>query len=112
MKSPLESDSVSEVALPKSSVTRSLMFGIGGKVVVVGRYLDFARLQLLHGMISAMVAEFQLIGLSPQSNSYELMPQANSEYRLPSHETFYVVHRIRAWLGVARTIGQEHSIRF
>src|SRR5438445_5021684 len=86
--------------------------GIDGKVVVVGRYLDFARLQLLHGMISAMVAEFQLIGLSTQSNSYELMPQANSEYRLPSHETFYVVHRIRAWLGVARTIGQEHSIRF
>src|SRR5438876_9664900 len=85
---------------------------IGGKVVVVGRYLDFARLQLLHGMISAMVAEFQLIGLSPQSNSYELMPQANSEYRMPSSASKKKVHRIRAWLGVARTIGQEHSIRF
>ena len=60
--------------------------GIDGEVVIVRSDLDLAGCQLLHGMISAMVAEFQLIGLSPQSNSYELMPQANSEYRLPSHQ--------------------------
>src|SRR5450759_459805 len=72
--------------------------------------LDLARGQLLHRMISAVVAEFQLESLSPERDARELMPQANSENRLPSHQPPNVIDRVGAGLGIAWAVRQEHYV--
>src|SRR5260370_35808805 len=61
-------------------------------------------------MISAVVAEFQLEGLPSERNSGELMSQADSENRLPSHQAPNVVDGIRAGVGIARAIREEHAV--
>src|SRR5260370_4690595 len=61
-------------------------------------------------MISAVVAEFQLEGLPSERNSGELMSQADSENRLPSHQAPNVVDGIRAGFGIARAIREEHAV--
>ena len=58
--------------------------GIDGEIMVVRGDLDFAAGQLLHRMIAAVVAEFQLKGLASKGNAGELMSQANAEDRLAS----------------------------
>src|SRR5271157_947244 len=78
--------------------------------MVVRGDLDLAAGQLLHWMISAVMAEFQLEGFSSERNAGELMAQANSENRLPSHQAANVIDRICAGLGIARAVRQEHSI--
>ena len=59
--------------------------GIYRKVVVVRRDLNFPGLQLLYGMIAAMVSELQLVGSAAQGDSHELMSQTDTENRLSSH---------------------------
>src|SRR5208282_4536946 len=78
--------------------------------MVVRGDLDLAAGQLLYRMISAVVAEFQLEGLASERNSDQLMPQADSEDRLPSHQTPNVVDRIGAGLGIARPSRQENAV--
>src|ERR1700730_6070352 len=80
--------------------------------MIVCRDLNFSSMQLLHGMISPVVAELQLVGPSSQRNARKLMAEANSEYRLPSHEPANVLYRIGARLRVTRPVGQKHSMRF
>src|SRR5208282_5977249 len=45
-----------------------------------------------------------------ERNSHQLMAQANSENRLPSHQAPDVVDRIGTGLGIARAVRQEHSV--
>src|ERR1700687_195915 len=80
--------------------------------MVMRRDLDLAAQQLLHRMISAVVAEFQLEGFPSERNAGKLMSQADSEDRLASQQAPNIVDRIRAGLGIARTIGQEHAVWF
>src|ERR1700687_558832 len=84
--------------------------GIDREVMVMRGDLDLAAGELLYGMIPAVVAEFQLEGLASERYAGELMSQANSENRLPSHQSPNVVDRIRAGLGIARPVRQEHSV--
>src|SRR5208337_631068 len=72
--------------------------------------LDLAAQQLLHRMISAVVAEFQLEGLASERNASELMSQANSKYRLASHQATNVVDRVGAGFRIARAVRQEDSV--
>src|SRR6476469_6289921 len=60
--------------------------GIDSEVVVVRRNLDLPRVQLLHRMVSAVMSKLQLKSFPTESDSSELMPQANSENRLAPHE--------------------------
>src|SRR5579863_5130129 len=84
---------------------------VDSEVMVVGRDLDLAGLQLLHRMISAVMTEFQLKSLSAQGNACELMPQADSENRLPSHEPADGIYCVCAWLRVARAVREEDAVR-
>jgi hypothetical protein len=59
---------------------------INCKVVVVRGDFDLPRLQLLHGMIPAVMAKFQLESFSAQCDSSELMSQADSKNRLPAQQ--------------------------
>ena len=56
------------------------------EVVVLGRDLDRPRLQVLHRMVAAPVAEFQLIGLGTAGQANHLMAQADTEDRVNSSD--------------------------
>src|ERR1700679_1923468 len=47
--------------------------GIGSEVMVVGRYLNLPRLQMLHWMIPAMVAKLQLESFPAERDAGQLM---------------------------------------
>lgn len=53
---------------------RRQRIGINREVVIVRRDLDLAGVQLFHGMIPPMMAEFQLVGFAAQSDARQLMP--------------------------------------
>src|SRR4029079_3667415 len=59
---------------------------IDSKIMVVRRDLDLPRVQLLYGMVSAMMSKLQLESFSAKRNSRELMPKANPEDRLTTHQ--------------------------
>src|SRR5271163_3218176 len=71
---------------------RQLDFTVGqrirvdGKIMVVRRDLNLARLQLLDRMIPAMMPELQLESFSAQCNASELMSQTDSEDRLQNFQ--------------------------
>src|ERR1019366_1223865 len=71
---------------------------------------DLAGGQLLHGMISAVVAEFQLEGLASERYADELMSQANSENWLPSHQAANVVDRVGTGLGISRAVREKYAV--
>src|SRR4030081_4071134 len=85
---------------------------IDREIVVVGGDLDLARLELLDRMITAVVSELQLERLAAQRNSNQLMSEADSEDRLPSHQPSNAIHRVCTRLGIARAIRQKHAVRF
>src|SRR5438034_2113439 len=63
-------------------------------------------------MISAVMSKFQLVGFSAQGNTRQLMPQADTEDWLSSHEAANVIYRVCAGLGIAWSVGQKHAVRF
>ncbi len=59
--------------------------GIDGVVMIVRRDLHLARAGMLHRMVAAMMAEFQLVSLATQCQADELVSQANPEDRHLAH---------------------------
>jgi hypothetical protein len=49
--------------------------------VILDRNGNRAGFNILHGMVAAVVAELELIGLTTQGKSEHLMAQTNAEYR-------------------------------
>src|SRR6476659_8571056 len=52
-----------------------------GKVVILRRDFDLPRPEIHHGVIGAMMAELQLVGLQSKRESKNLMAKADAEYR-------------------------------
>ena len=69
--------------------------GINGVAVVLRRDLDAAGRQVLHGLVAAVVAEFQLEGSPPSPDAQDLMPQADAEERHAAPEFPHRINRIR-----------------
>src|SRR5579862_127392 len=63
-------------------------------------------------MISAMVAEFELVSFAAEGKPRELMSEANSENRLAPHQSSDVVDGIGAWFRIAGAVGEKHAIGF
>src|SRR3989338_5057056 len=53
--------------------------GVEGEAVVLGGYLHFARCEIHHRLIPSMMAELELIALSPQLQAHDLMAKTNSK---------------------------------
>src|SRR5436305_443862 len=85
--------------------------GIDGKVMVMRSDLDFAGVQLLNGMIAAVVSEFEFESFAAERNAGKLMSEADAENRLASHKAADVVDRVGARLGIAGAVGEEDAIR-
>src|SRR4029077_10804944 len=79
--------------------------------MVVSRDLDLSGLQMFDWMIPAMMSKFELVGLPTQRDSSQLMPQANSEDRLASHQPADGIDRVGTRFGVPRPIRQENAVR-
>src|ERR1700691_5038415 len=79
--------------------------------MVMPRNLDLAARQLLHRMISAMMAKFELKGLAAERDAGQLMPQANPEDRLASHESPNVIDSVSTGLGITGPGRQGNSVR-
>ena len=84
--------------------------GIDCEIVIVRCDFDSAAVQLFYRMISAVVAELQLVGLAAQRQAYKLMPQADAEDRHAPHQAADVVLGIIAGLRISWPVGQENSI--
>src|ERR1700724_1518979 len=91
--------------------TLSERIRIDGEVVVVRRDLDLPCLKLLYWVVSAVMSKLQFEGFSAESNPDKLMPQADAENRLPSHEPADRIHRVCTRLRIARTVRKKNSVR-
>src|SRR5438270_13450015 len=63
-------------------------------------------------MISAMMSKFQLVSFSAQSDSRQLMSQADTEDGLASHQASDVVDSVSAGFGIAWSVGEKYAVRF
>ncbi len=81
------------------------------EVVVLGRDLDFACLQVLDRMIAAMVAELELVGLAAQREAEQLMSQTDAEQGRLALQLADGVLGILQRLWVARAVGEEDPVR-
>src|SRR6266852_9325210 len=81
-----------------------------GVIVVVCGDFNFASVQLLDGMIAAVVSEFELESFAPTRDPGQLVAQTNSKDRLAAHEAADVVHGVGARLGVAGAVGEEDAV--
>src|SRR5260221_13230869 len=61
-------------------------------------------------MIAAAVAELQLVGLSAEGQAEELMAEADTEDGNLPDEMTDVLLRIRDRRGIARTVGEQHTV--
>src|SRR5207249_2886798 len=81
--------------------------GIHREAVVLRGDLDVARLQVLHGIVRAAVAEPELEGLTPAGQAQDLVAEADAEERDPRiHDPARGLHGVPARLGIAGTVGE------
>ena len=85
--------------------------GIDRKPVILRRDFNLAGRQLLHRVVRAAMAEFQLVGLAAHRQAQDLMTEADAEHRHTRRdERFRVVDRIGERRRVAGTVAQEHAV--
>src|SRR5215208_5289398 len=74
------------------------------EAVILARYLDTSRLQVSDGMVRAVVAERQLVGLAAEGEPEELVSEADPECRDPTEQRTQSVDRRSEGGRVARTV--------
>src|ERR1700683_4384108 len=108
MPQPFQSRII-QIHVRELNFTLRQRIGIDREVVIVRRDLNLSRSQLLHWMIPAVVPKLQLEGLPAKCDANELVSETNAKDGLPSHQSANRIHRIGAWLRVARAIRQKYS---
>ena len=73
------------------------------ETVVLSRDVDAARGQVLYGMVSSMMPEFELISLRSKSLGKKLMSQANSHHRQFANQALHHVHGVTQMSGISRS---------
>ena len=86
--------------------------GIDGEAVVLAGDNDFAAVQVLNGVVRAVVAEVHFQGFGTDGEADQLVSQANAENRFAAfHQFLYGFDGVVARLGVAWAVGQEYAVR-
>src|SRR2546425_10574114 len=85
-------------------------FRIDGETVILSRDLHLLPLHIKDGMVSAMMAEFQLECPAAKRQTHDLMSQANSEDWFLTKESTDIVDGIFERLRIAGTIGEKHAV--
>ena len=84
---------------------------IDGEAVILARDHDASRLEILHGMVRAVMPEFHLEGLRAACEAQQLMSQANPEHgnarleQAPNRPD-----RVITGFGIARTVREKDAI--
>lgn len=84
---------------------------IDGKAVILGGDGDDLAVVILDRLIRAPVSEFQLEGLSAESERDDLVAQANSKDGKASDELTDGFMRVGEGGGIARTVREEEAVR-
>src|SRR5580765_1683139 len=73
---------------------------------------DAPRVEVLHGMVRAVVAELHLHRLRARGEPHELVAKADAEHRQPRRVEDLAdrLDRVVARLGVARAVGEEYAV--
>ena len=86
--------------------------GIDGEAVVLAGDDDFAAVQVLHGVVCAVVAEVHFQGFCTDGEADELVSQADAEDGFAAcHQFLYGFDGVGTRLGVAGAVGQEYAVR-
>ena len=102
---------VVEIDVRDFNVTRGKRFGIDAKAVILRGNFDFLREQVLHGMIRAVMAEFQFEGFAAECEAAELMAKADTENGDATKKFLNIFDGVADGLGIAGAIGKENSVR-
>ena len=78
---------------------------IDTKPVILNGYHDFAGLEILYRVVGAMMAKFQFVCLSTQSQTEHLMAQANTKQWNLAQQTTDRFDRIADRSRISRAIG-------
>ena len=65
---------------------------------------------VLHRMVAAVMAEFELVSLAAQSNAGQLMAETDSEDRHAAQEFANRAHGVIDRLGIAGAVGEEDAV--
>src|ERR1039457_6780061 len=85
--------------------------GRDGEAVVLGRDRDAARLNVLHGMVRAAVAELELVRGAAEREAQELLPEADAEHgHTGLDEALHLRDARRQRFGVARPVRKEVAV--
>ena len=85
--------------------------GIDGEAVVLAGDDDFAAVQVLHGVVRAVVAEVHFQGFCTDGEADELMSQTNAEDGFAAcHQFLHGFDGVGTRFGVARAVGEEHAV--
>ncbi len=85
--------------------------GRDGVVVVLAGDLDPAGGLVAHGVVAAVVAEAQLVGVAAEREPEDLVPETDPEHRRSTYQSTYRIDGSGHCGGITRTVGQEDTIR-
>ena len=83
----------------------------GVTVILRGDY-DFARFEILDGVVGAAVPEFELVRVRAQRQRKNLMSQADAENRSRADKFFDFADDFGHVFGVAGAVGQKNTVGF
>ena len=101
---------VIEIEMSQLKVLFSKRIYIHAEAVVLAGDFDFAGLEILNGVICSAVTEFELVGLSAESQGEKLMAEADAEDRYLSQKLGNAVDCISDGGGVARSVTEKDAI--
>ena len=86
--------------------------GIDAEAMVLRGDLDGARIELLHRMVAAAMAELQLVGLGAEREAHQLVPEADAEHRhVGVDQLLHAVDRVRDGGRIAGTVAEKDAVR-
>src|SRR5580658_4424264 len=101
---------VVEVDVRDFHVARWKRFRIDAEAMVLRGDLHFLREKIFHGMVRAVVSEFQFESAPAKSQAAELMSQADAEDRDASEQFLNISDGVGNRFGIAGTVGEENAM--
>src|SRR6185295_60793 len=78
--------------------------GIDCESVILRRNLNPSRKQILHRVIPPVMPKRQLVSAASECEPHQLMPKANSEYRIPPDQFSYILNDISQRFRIAGAV--------
>ena len=101
---------VVQIQVRDFDVTRWQRIRINAEAVILRSDLDFSGKQILHRMVRAVVAEFQLEGFAAESKAAELVSEADAEDRDAPEQLADICDGVGDRLGVSGAVRKEHAV--